>query len=511
MNHSPVAISQEFSNEIIRASAGTGKTFQLSNRFLCLLASGADCATILATTFTRKGAGEILDRIVQRLSAAAISDEAACRLSSELKIDLDSRSAQILLSDLMRNVHRLQIGTLDAFFYRIAQTFRLELGLPTQWEIVSEQRTAQQHLGVIREILKRDSVVNLLYLITGGDAGRRVADLIRSTVDELYEIYCESDAAAWDRLPEIPNFNPNRSFDEECDRLLSLEYPHKSQLKQIKADIPLIREQKWSDVAESNVASRIAAGDLIYFGKPLPGECVAAYQSIIEHCQAYLFDSLRRRNTSTFSLLDEFSTTLNIEKKKSGELRFEDVNRQLLGLIQNLAGEVIDDKPTSRFSFRLDHQVQHLLLDEFQDTSIDQWNVIKPFAISTTQPDNDKSFFCVGDLKQSIYGWRGGVAEVFNLVENQLPNMSQPQQLTCSYRSSQAVIDLVNAVFSNLGNYQSRDRVVNAAVADWGTRFQEHTTAKELPGYCTVEYAADGADGDKSRQSPQGTIAECNR
>ena len=62
-------------NEIIRASAGTGKTFALSNRYLVLLASGVDCQSILATTFTKKGAGEILDRIVQRLSAAALSDD----------------------------------------------------------------------------------------------------------------------------------------------------------------------------------------------------------------------------------------------------------------------------------------------------------------------------------------------------------------------------------------------------------------------------------------------------
>ncbi|MEM9942791.1 MAG: UvrD-helicase domain-containing protein, partial [Planctomycetota bacterium] len=58
----------EFPNQIIRASAGTGKTFRLSNRYLRLLASGAECQSILATTFTKKGAGEILDRIMNRLS-----------------------------------------------------------------------------------------------------------------------------------------------------------------------------------------------------------------------------------------------------------------------------------------------------------------------------------------------------------------------------------------------------------------------------------------------------------
>ena len=70
----------QFPNQIIRASAGTGKTFELSNRYLKLLASGAQCETILATTFTKKGAGEILDRIIERLSDAALDDEKAEKL-----------------------------------------------------------------------------------------------------------------------------------------------------------------------------------------------------------------------------------------------------------------------------------------------------------------------------------------------------------------------------------------------------------------------------------------------
>ena len=501
MTSSRLIADIEFKNEIIRASAGTGKTFQLSNRFLRLIATGVDSATILATTFTRKGAGEILDRIVERLSAAALSDEAACQLSAELELDIDGQTAQLMLSELMRNIHRLQIGTLDAFFYRIAQTFRLELGLPTQWQIVSEQRTAQQHLDSIREILKRDSVVNLLHLITGGDAGRRVADLIRATVRDLYFVYRDSNAEAWDRLPKIVKFDPNRDFSEECERLLSLKYPHKSQLNKISDDVPLILEQHWLAVAASPVASRIASGEFTYYRKPFPDECITTYQLIIEHCRDYLIDSLTRKNTATFAMLDEFGKALNIQKTHSGELRFEDVNRQLLALIQQLADDEFEsqaDRSTKKFSFRLDHQIEHLLLDEFQDTSIDQWNVLKPFAISTTKPDNKKSFFCVGDLKQAIYGWRGGVAEVFDLVQEQLDNVSEPQPLTCSYRSSAAVIDLVNDVFLNLANYRTNDTVVNAAVHDWGNRFERHTAAKDLPGYCTVEYAADGADGDKS-------------
>ena len=110
------ALRDEFKNNIIRASAGTGKTFRLSNRYIQLLASGAKCETILAATFTRKGAGEILDRIVQRLAAAALDDETAAELSQQVNWVLDRERAAEVLHNLLHNLHLLEIGTLDSFF-----------------------------------------------------------------------------------------------------------------------------------------------------------------------------------------------------------------------------------------------------------------------------------------------------------------------------------------------------------------------------------------------------------
>ena len=136
----PTETAGVFENIVIRASAGTGKTFQLSNRYLNLLVSGVDCQEILATTFTKKGAGEILDRIIQRLSRAALSTEHASRLQSELGVPLDQDRAAQVLQKLLRNLHRLEIGTLDSFFNRVARVFSLELGLPPAWDIVDEQQ-----------------------------------------------------------------------------------------------------------------------------------------------------------------------------------------------------------------------------------------------------------------------------------------------------------------------------------------------------------------------------------
>ena len=478
------ALRDVFKNEVIRASAGTGKTFELSNRFLQLLASGADCETILATTFTRKGAGEILDRIVLRLSRAALNDESTAVLAEQLNWQMDRSRVQDLLRELIQNLHRLQIGTLDAFFYRIAQSFRLEMGLPTQWQIVNERQIALLHDQIINEILHDKSVIDVLHMMTKGDAQRRIANLIRATVDRLYDIRVQSDREAWNRLELPKEFKFEKDFGPSCEEIASLDYPDKRQLSRIEKDIELVENHDWLELATTKIFENVLAGDYSYYRKPLPDRCIAIYRQWIEHCRGIVIDMLIRKNSSTFELLDKFGQKLESEKTETGQLRFDDINLRL--------EEFINGKETDEFVFRLDHNVDHLLLDEFQDTSIAQWNVIEPFAERTTVDNARRSFFCVGDLKQAIFGWRGGVAEIFDTVESSLSNMSTGRHLTKSYRSSPVIVESVNRVFGNLEKYRSRRAVVSDAIARWSDRFEKHETARnDLPGYFSLEFAAE--------------------
>ena len=122
-------------------------------------------------------------------------------------------------------------------------------------------------------------------------------------------------------------------------------------------------------------------------------------------------------------------------KASRRSLRFEDVTRRLgdRGLGDRLE-EVV---------YRLDGQVAHLLLDEFQDTSALQWRVLRPFAQRVVGGGADRSLFCVGDVKQAIYGWRGGVAEIFDALDEEFGPLPA-QALNESFRSSPVVIDCVN-------------------------------------------------------------------
>lgn len=115
---------------MILASAGSGKTHALTNRFVRLLANGAAPERIVALTFTRKAAGEFFDEILRKLAAAAGDSLAAQALANAIELPhLGSADFRAMLRTVVEAMPRLNLGTLDGFFARIVRAFPLELGL----------------------------------------------------------------------------------------------------------------------------------------------------------------------------------------------------------------------------------------------------------------------------------------------------------------------------------------------------------------------------------------------
>ena len=148
-----MAATAPLSDIVIRASAGTGKTYQLTNRFVRLLASGVAPEAILAATFTRKAAGEILERILLTLAHAASDVNKCLKLAAAIdRPQLNRLQCRDLLVRVTSRLHRLQIGTIDSFFARLASSFSLELGLPPGWRIIDdiELKRLRQELATSR-------------------------------------------------------------------------------------------------------------------------------------------------------------------------------------------------------------------------------------------------------------------------------------------------------------------------------------------------------------------------
>lgn len=477
-------------NLIIRASAGTGKTFRLSNRYLELIAAGAAPDEILATTFTKKAAGEILDRVLSRLAEAALSELKAAELGRFLAdARFDRAKATAMLRALVRRLHRLRVSTLDAFFIDVAKAFSLELALPLGWEIVEESADAALRERAVFRMLQegeQSNTIRLMQQLSQGDIGRALSEQISRSVRALYSLYQDSSPEAWHRLARRKT--PDENEIGLAIALIEAEAEAGNWTKPLRADVEHFQNEDWDKFFQTGIASKVATGQTHYSRKEIPEPLKAAYQVLIESAIARRVNLIVAKNEAAFELMRRFDQVFQPIKATEHAMRFDDVTRMLSrGDLARYFGSV---------GFRLDAEVDHLLLDEFQDTSADQWGVLRPFACLVDRSPSG-SFFCVGDVKQAIYGWRGGVAEIFETVDGELHDIVH-EGLNLSFRSSQPVIDAVNRVFSNLGGNGAM-APYRAVREKWNRDFEPHSTAKKsLPGYvCARTIRAAKADSEE--------------
>ncbi len=450
-------------NTILRASAGTGKTFRLSSRYLQLLRLRVEPQTILATTFTRKAAGEILERILKRLAAAAADESAAGKLGKELADGaLNREAARATLADLCGQLHHLSISTIDAFFNRMAQSFRNELGIPPRPRIIGadDPLAAQLRALAIDDLLTEglagdpQVLIDLLRRLHHDAAQRSVHQAIDAIVAGLYDVYRQApEAEIWSRLSETPGTLDASGISaavEVLGRLASVLPADKRFARAFQANCQTAMARDWDGFLKAGLTAGILK-DGRFSGKPIPEPLVEAYRPLIAHAQSYLVGRVARRAQALHDLLQRFDRHYTKLRLQQRILLFGDLPQKLardLPRRPDLAGEVY---------YRLDTRVAHLLLDEFQDTSVEQWSVLRPFVeeiISHGDPQQaGRSFFCVGDEKQAIYAWRGGCREIFDLVEAELAHgLFDTEQMQTSYRSSQTVLDAVNALFGHLAD-----------------------------------------------------------
>ena len=486
------AVKRRFENVVIRASAGTGKTFQLTNRFIGLVSAGEPLDTILATTFTRKAAGEILDRVLFRLAEAALDAGKLSELAQHTgDATLDRGRCLGILRGMVHGLHRIRVSTLDSFFIQVARSFSLELGLLPGWRIVDAPVDRRIRDEAIRAVLEKEStsdVVSLMHMLTKGQASRSISGQIGALVDSLYSDYLEAPPEAWEALVR-PKPLEQAELRAAIELLAAVELPAGKQFEKARGqDLDRAENGEWEAFIGKGLAAKIISGAESYHRKPIPIDVIVAYEPLVRHATAVLIGQIANQTEASRQLLDHFDEAYQRLKIARRALRFEDVTRMLTrGGVADRLDEIV---------YRLDAHVAHLLLDEFQDTAPLQWRVLRPFARRIVEPGGRESFFCVGDVKQAIYGWRGGVAEIFEAIESELARLV-PQELNRSWRSCQPVIDTVNRVFENIGVNPVLEKHSDAA-GKWAARFDRHTTARtELSGYCRMIVAPGAEETEK--------------
>lgn len=485
---SPSGSPHSSPHALILASAGSGKTHRLTTRFLALVARGAPPGRILATTFTRKAAGEILERVLARLASAADDDGALAKLNRELATEgagatLTRESAADALASLARGAHRLSVQTIDSFFHRAASAFSLELGAPPGWRITDEveadallalaadEALADAPFGELRELLR---------LHAGGAARSVHATLVKLGKSALpLWLATQETPGAWEVIPDIPEPLSAAEVEAALARLRVAPLAQTGAKKGAGRDHGnwvtartrvvacverALAADTWDEVVEEKFICASLTGSPAYYGHAYPPETLEVCRALARHARARLIRAFIDQSLTTRDLTSRLSDALAHVKRSRAAFGFDDIPRMLLS-----AGEGLED-----LYYRLDGRIDHILLDEFQDTSVAQFRLLQPMlAELCAQDEGGRSVLVVGDVKQSLYGWREAEPELLRRLDARYPTLA-PETLATSRRSSQVVLDAVNDVFTSLPRVDCL-RDAGDATARWGEGFERHT------------------------------------
>ena len=357
-------------------------------------------------------------------------------------------------------------------------------------------------------------MTSLMSMLGKGETRRSVARELLQVVNDAYSGQRQCSSDVWEKL-QVPKLPDDRQLHDTIVAFRSAEPTQKRHRDKLQALATLLENGDFASLVDDTLVANVAAArrtrtEVKYYRATFPEGLDEAFDTIYQAAQSTVLSLLRAQNQGTATVLQSYDHHVTQLKQVARLLSFEDVGVRLASRFRQFADQDLNN--------RMDGAIDHVLLDEFQDTSPVQWQVLYPLASRAAEykPELDvtpdeveikRSFFCVGDTKQAIYGWRGGVAEIFDAVADQLPDVVELEQ-NKSFRSSPVIMDVVNEVFRHLPNHplaesaessDTSDKAMHEARAlvEFSRRFPAHESAKlELPGYVCLKTSRIAQDAD---------------
>ena len=515
----------------LAANAGSGKTRVLTDRVARLLLSGVPPQKILCLTYTKAAASEMQNRLFQRLGAWSMMQDDALRdslraLSSDDIGPLDATilaQARRLFAKAIETPGGLKIQTIHSFCASLLRRFPVEAGVSPAFSEMDD-RASKLLRGEVLDALALsdpDAMAALARHYSGADVDDFLAELVRNK--ELFETPVSDDALR--DACGLPKGVTEQSilddvfFGGEADMLRDIGAILRTREKK---DLGLGLDLQNFDCTRPTLQT-VVQMEKMFLGKSGKSEGLPATYPPTKDAKVALgplldpFDALRMRVSDARPLrlalqsfhraqdLHRFARAFlpRIEARKQGQawLDFDD-------LILKARTLLTDSAMAAWVLFRLDGGIDHILVDEAQDTAPRQWDVVKLLAQEFTagegaRADTKRTIFVVGDQKQSIYSFQGADPDAFEAMRHHFKtaladvgDTLHTRDLLHSFRSSKPVLDLVDATFT--GTRGMGDNVRHVAFK------------QDLPGRVDLwpwEPKSDGKD-EKAWYDPVDTVGD---
>lgn len=481
----------------VSANAGSGKTSVLADRVVRLLRAGTPAGRILCLTFTRAAAAEMANRVFAQLSHwAAVSDD---QLAQELKA-LDGRTpgkddlamARTLFAQALETPGGLKIQTIHAFCERVLHQFPFEANIAAHFEVIDEGTSTELQQAAARDALSE---------VTTNPEGRlgiALTELMAYVGDATFSdlmsavIRARKDFRDWQRMAADDGGGLDAALAELAVELGLGPDDTIDNLESVMLTSSNLPENNWIGIADILAGGTSSDQTLAtYFRAALAAKThdakLAAYRNvfltqsgsprarlmtkglqeqhpetldILEQEQAaigQLEAKIKARKTydATHALLTFGDAVLNAytrRKQQSGRLDYDDLISKMRDLLtrQGAASWVL---------YKLDGGIDHILIDEAQDTSPDQWDIVRLLSEEALSGEGaravQRTIFAVGDEKQSIYSFQGAEPARFDEMRRFFARRITDAQgkwsnvpLHQSFRSVPAILEAVDQVFS---------------------------------------------------------------
>ncbi|MDR1591717.1 MAG: UvrD-helicase domain-containing protein [Prevotellaceae bacterium] len=547
---------------IYKASAGSGKTYNLAVQYIRQLLSataGQAHRHILAVTFTKDATSEMKARIIAELYGLAmrLPESAgfmhALREQSDEKLSDEETSlrARHALSAILHDYSRFHVATIDSFFQQVLRNLARELGKGSRFNI--EMNTVKAVDDAVTALLERSNTdAELLGWITDylkeklalGNSWRIDKDLKRFGQHIFNETFQAHEPEFRRQNAEQPHQirdairqcrRIRRTFEEEMKRFAGrffqilegngisgnmfaggsvakaghiVSYFKKIEAGAFLPDIRNLTVEKCLDDPQAWVAKN----------KPDREAIIAV---VTTHLQPLLIETetfrnnrlaeytsakLLLKNIHQLALLEYISEELDTQNREN--------NRFMLSHTAMLLNRMIDRQRDAAFIYeKIDAEIAHVMIDEFQDTSHLQWENFRALLAEMIASNNFS--LLVGDVKQSIYRWRNSDWRILNNIEQELPHFEQ-RFLNVNYRSAKRVVTFNNTLFSTMSELLARAFEEHNGVTDGNNPFRKayadvaQTPANSLEaGYVSVDFCkADKESGISYADAVMETLIE---